>query len=86
MGFLGRNIVKLLLQRKDAAYDVHVLDITLPAEGEKNDLVASYIQGDVRNVGHVREALTGMDTVFHTAGVFNHNVNVTDKVSCRSFS
>jgi nucleoside-diphosphate-sugar epimerase len=84
VGFLGRNIVRLLLERKDAAHDLHVLDINLPAEDERNDLVASYIQGDVRDVGHVQEALTGIDTVFHTAGVFSHNVNVTDEASCRS--
>jgi nucleoside-diphosphate-sugar epimerase len=80
VGFLGRNIVRLLLERKDAAHDLHVLDINLPAEDERNDLVASYIQGDVRDVGHVQEALTGIDTVFHTAGVFSHNVNVTDEM------
>lgn len=60
---------------------MHVLDITLPVEDERNPLVASYIQGDIREVSHVQEALTGIDTVFHTAGVFSHNVNVTDKVS-----
>ncbi|XP_062504917.1 uncharacterized protein LOC134181668 isoform X2 [Corticium candelabrum] len=31
-------------------------------------------------MSHVQEALTGIDTVFHTAGVFSHNVNVTDKL------
>ena len=71
--------MKQLIERKGC--DVHVFDIELPLEDLRDPLVASYIKGDIRQMSHVQEALTGIDTVFHTAGVFSHNVNVTDKVS-----
>jgi nucleoside-diphosphate-sugar epimerase len=61
-GFLGSNIVKRLLARKD---EVRVL--ARGAYPDLADLGATSIRGDVRDEETVRRAVDGVEAVFHVA-------------------
>ena len=58
-GFLGKAMMQHLVEND---YVVHTFD-TKPSKDEK------HIQGDIRNYKDVKSALSGMDVVFHLAGV-----------------
>ena len=63
-GFLGQALTGALLER---GHRVRVLDRTpLPAGGRAEQHLA-----DIRDLGAVREATSGVSTVFHTAAVIN---------------
>jgi 3beta-hydroxy-delta5-steroid dehydrogenase/steroid delta-isomerase len=63
-GFLGQALTRALLER---GHRVRVLDRTpLPAGGRAEQHLA-----DIRDLGAVREATSGVSTVFHTAAVIN---------------
>ncbi|TNE86184.1 MAG: NAD-dependent epimerase/dehydratase family protein [Deltaproteobacteria bacterium] len=61
-GFLGRRIVELLLQQ---GHDVSFLSRGRYPEVEA--LGATWVQADLCDAGAVREAVRGMDVVFHVA-------------------
>eukprot|EP00118_Oscarella_pearsei_P003560 m.14819 g.14819 ORF g.14819 m.14819 type:complete len:422 (+) comp25987_c0_seq2:96-1361(+) len=75
-GFLGGNLVDGLLQSTAGAVNIHVFDVRVPDDGRRNKLVHSYIRGNVTEYEHVAKAMDGIDTVFHAAGVFSHDLNV----------
>jgi len=62
-GFLGRNLIRALLDR---GYDVHAFDIVASQLQHER---LRFFQGDLRNYEDVRKAMEGCDTVFHTAAV-----------------
>jgi len=66
-GFIGSHIVEALLKRGD---QVRVLDNF--STGNPNNLKAvrediEVIEGDLRNSSDVRDAVKGVDTIFHQA-------------------
>ena len=67
---LADKIVKYLLQ--DGGYNVHLLDLWIPEEKDRNPEVCSYIQTDITNLDDLITALTDSTAVFHTASVIPH--------------
>ena len=66
-GALGKALVKSLLN--DGGYKVHVLDLGIPKETNRNEGVCSYIQTDITNPEDLTTALKGAEVVFHTASL-----------------
>lgn len=66
-GFLGAHIARTLVER-----GVKVRGWGRPGETRENlgDLPVEVIEGDVRDPGFAREAVQGIDTVFHAAAVY----------------
>ena len=66
-GFLGAHIVRTLARR-----GVKVRGWGLPGESRRNleGLSLEMIEGDVRDPGCAREAVAGIDTVFHAAAIY----------------
>ncbi len=62
-GFVGSNLVRALLAR---GCIVHGFDTALAPFEDPN---LRWFQGDIRNEHDLREALQGVDTVFHTAAL-----------------
>ncbi|MHB0959879.1 MAG: NAD-dependent epimerase/dehydratase family protein [Pirellulaceae bacterium] len=63
-GFLGRYIAEQLLARGD-----QVRGLARKSYAALETLGVESVQGDIRDAGTVREAVRGMDVVFHTAAV-----------------
>lgn len=66
-GFIGTNIAKLLLEN---GHSVRSLDNYIG--GRKEDRVlegVEYIEGDIRNMDDLMNAMKGIDGVFHTAAI-----------------
>jgi nucleoside-diphosphate-sugar epimerase len=61
-GFLGRAIVKLLVQRND-----HVRSFSRNRYPDLSSMGIEQIQGDICDKISIRQALRGVDLVFHTA-------------------
>jgi len=66
-GFLGSWIVRQLVEE-----GVSVRVLALPNESRENvqDLEVEVLEGDVLQTEDVRRAVTGVDTVFHTAAIY----------------
>lgn len=67
-GYVGAILVPKL---RKAGHQVRVLDLFLYAEPNIFSNEIEVIEGDLRNRGLVREALSGCDTVIHLAGISN---------------
>jgi nucleoside-diphosphate-sugar epimerase len=65
-GFIGSHVAELALSR---GYDVTVLDNLSQGKREWVPEGAHFIEGDVTMLEHVREAVGGMDGVFHLAAM-----------------
>ncbi|MEE9599011.1 MAG: SDR family oxidoreductase, partial [Anaerolineales bacterium] len=81
-GFIGSHIVEALLKRGD---QVRVLDNF--STGNPNNLKAvrgdiEVIEGDVRNSSDVRDAVKGVDTIFHQAAFVSVPQSVEDPAAC----
>lgn len=63
-GFIGSNLVGLLLRR---GHTVTVLDDLSSGYRDNLGSPARFIEGDIRDVKAVEEAVTGADVVFHLA-------------------
>lgn len=63
-GFIGSHLVRELLER---GFEVAVLDNLSVGTRSAIDVRARFINGDVRSENDVREALQGVDCVFHLA-------------------
>jgi len=61
-GFLGRAIIKLLVQRND-----HVRSFSRNLHSELTSMGIEQIQGDICDKISIGQALRGVDLVFHTA-------------------
>jgi len=81
-GFIGSHIVEALLKRGD---QVRVLDNF--STGNPNNLKAvrediEVIEGDLRNSSDVRDAVKGVDTIFHQAAFVSVPQSVKDPATC----
>ncbi len=81
-GFIGSHIVEALLKRGD---QVRVLDNF--STGNPNNLKAvrgdiEVIEGDVRNSSDVRDAVKGVDTIYHQAAFVSVPQSVEDPAAC----
>ncbi len=66
-GFIGSNIVKKLTERGDT---VRVLDNYIGGKMEQRMIPGvEYVEGDIRNQEDVRQAVQGIDGIFHLAAV-----------------
>ena len=74
-GYLGKRIIKHLLQ--DGGYNVHSLDLWIPAEKDYNFEVCSYIQSDITDLDELTIALrelNGVEVVFHVASLIPYKI------------
>jgi len=81
-GFIGSHIVETLLKRGD---QVRVLDNF--STGNPDNLKAvrediEVIEGDLRNSSDVRDAVKGMDTIFHQAAFVSVPQSMEDPAAC----
>lgn len=81
-GFIGSHIVEALLKRGD---QVRVLDNF--STGNPDNLKAvrediEVIEGDLRNSSDVRDAVKGMDTIFHQAAFVSVPQSMEDPTTC----
>jgi len=87
-GFIGSHLVERLL---DEGHEVNVLDNLRSGDMENlNNCVDNpafhFIEGDLRNEDEVREAVEGMDAVFHEAAITSvpfsvENPELTEEVN-----
>uniref|UniRef100_A0A3Q3K2M5 3-beta hydroxysteroid dehydrogenase/isomerase domain-containing protein n=1 Tax=Monopterus albus TaxID=43700 RepID=A0A3Q3K2M5_MONAL len=80
-GFLGKSLVKLLLEEEKMAeirlLDKHVQPEFLKSlEDCRSDTKLNVFEGDIRDCDFVREACRGASVVFHTAAI----IDVTESV------
>jgi dihydroflavonol-4-reductase len=68
-GFIGSSLARTLLAR---GYPVRGLLRTRARAAELERTGMEVVVGDVRDPALVREAVAGMDVVYHLAGVFRH--------------
>jgi UDP-glucose 4-epimerase len=81
-GFIGSHIVEALLKRGD---QVRVLDNFSTGNPENLKAVREdieVIEGDLRNSSDVRDAVKGMDTIFHLAAFVSVPQSMEDPDAC----
>lgn len=70
-GFIGSHLVSRLLKSESTervvVYDNFTSGHRSYLQGSTNDRRLSVIEGDLKDVGQVREAVAGCDTIFHLA-------------------
>jgi len=81
-GFIGSHIVNRLLKE---GYEVTVIDNLSTGKSENLSRYQSnkefhFIQGDIRNFNLVKEAVKGVDAVFHEAAVVSVPLSVEDPI------
>jgi len=81
-GFIGSHIVDRLLKE---GYEVTVIDNLSAGKSEnlvhhQNNKEFHFIQGDIRDFDLVKEALKGIDAVFHEAAVVSVPLSVKDPI------
>jgi len=81
-GFIGSHIVEALLKRGD---QVRVLDNF--STGNPDNLKAvrediEVIEGDLRDNSDVRDAIKGMDTIYHLAAFVSVPLSIEDPAAC----
>ncbi|KAK5608731.1 hypothetical protein CRENBAI_021308 [Crenichthys baileyi] len=80
-GFLGKRLVRLLLEEEKAA-EIRLLDkdvqphVLQSLEDCRGETILSVFEGDIRDGNFLRKALRGASTVFHTASL----IDVTESV------
>ncbi|MED6275087.1 hypothetical protein CHARACLAT_022864 [Characodon lateralis] len=80
-GFLGKRLVKLLLEEEKAA-EIRLLDrdvqphVLQSLEDCRGETILSVFEGDIRDGNFLKKALRGASTVFHTASL----IDVTESV------
>jgi len=77
-GFIGSHVVDRVIEEH---YEVVILDDFSAGKVENiqsrsDSQMLHIVEGDVRNVEHVREALKGVDVVFHLAAIVNVPLSV----------
>jgi len=81
-GFIGSHIVDKLLKE---GYEVTVIDNLSTGKSENLSRYQSnkefhFIQGDIRNFNLIKEAVKGVDAVFHEAAVVSVPLSVEDPI------
>ncbi len=78
-GFIGSNLVRLIT---DAGYQVTVLDNLSSGYRENlSGLPVRFVNGDIRDVNSVGEAIRGADVVFHLAASVGNKRSIDCPVS-----
>ncbi|MGD8239455.1 MAG: SDR family oxidoreductase [Armatimonadota bacterium] len=79
-GFIGANIVKRLVAD---GHHVTVLDNLVSGHRENLDGLSgvTFIEGDVRDAETVREAMDGVDVIFHLAASVGNRRSIEDPVT-----
>ena len=79
-GFIGANLIRHL-----AALDVRIRVLDNLSAGSRNDLTGlpvEFIQGDIRDVGMVEQAVEGVQAVIHLAA----HTNVVESIKTPSLT
>ncbi|GGM65108.1 UDP-glucose 4-epimerase [Halarchaeum rubridurum] len=74
-GFVGGHLARALCER---GATVHVLDDCSTGAPERVPDAATLVEGDVRDDAAVREAMAGVDVVFHEAAIVSVERSVDD--------
>jgi nucleoside-diphosphate-sugar epimerase len=79
-GFIGSHLVRALLERGD---QVRVLDNL--STGRRENLAGlniELIEGDVRDLGTVRQAVSGVNQIYHLAAFISVQASMEDPLDC----
>jgi len=79
-GFIGGHIA----DRLASVADVRVLDDLSTGDPARIPTEATLIEGDIRDVATLRRAMTGVDIVFHEAGMVSVPVSVERPRECHA--
>merc|ERR1712038_763153 len=82
-GFVGRSLVKLMLDRYDNLSELIMLDIRMPppdlvdlmSNPKADSPTVRFIECDIRNAKEVKNALEGVDAVLHLASIIDTSQN-----------
>ena len=81
-GFIGSHLVRALLHK---GYEVRVLDnYSTGKPGNIEALPVEMIEGDVRDLFQVEDAVAGMDYVFHLAALASVGRSIRDPLTTHS--
>ncbi len=79
-GFIGSHLVRALLERGD---QVRVLDNLSTGRRENlTDLDITLIEGDVRDLNTVRQAVSGISQIYHLAALISVHASMEDPLDC----
>lgn len=76
-GFIGSHVTRLLLGQ---GYQVNVIDNLIAGDKNSVDKRANFIEGDIRDEKKIAEALEGVDSVIHMAGLIIVPESVKDPI------
>jgi len=79
-GFIGSHLVRALLERGD---QVRVLDNL--STGRKDNLAGlniELIEGDIRDLGTVRQAVSGVNQIYHLAAFISVQASMEEPLDC----
>jgi UDP-glucose 4-epimerase len=79
-GFIGSHLVRALLERGD---QVRVLDnLSTGLRENLTDLDITLIQGDIRDLNIVRQAISGVNHIYHLAALISVSASMEDPLDC----
>jgi UDP-glucose 4-epimerase len=79
-GFIGSHVVRALLDRGD---QVRVLDNLSTGRRENlTDLDITLIEGDIRDLNTVRQAISGVSHIYHLAALVSVQASMEDPLDC----
>jgi UDP-glucose 4-epimerase len=79
-GFIGSHLVRALLERGD---QVRVLDNLSTGRRENlTDLDITLIEGDIRDLNTVRQAVSGINQIYHLAALISVQASLEDPLDC----
>jgi nucleoside-diphosphate-sugar epimerase len=79
-GFIGSHLVRALLERGD---QVRVLDdLSTGLRENLTDLDITLIEGDIRDLNAVREAVSGVSHIYHLAALISVHASMEDPLDC----
>ena len=78
-GFIGSTIARLVTQETGASVVV-LDDLSTGYRDNLDGLSVTFVQGDVRDAGAVRQAIDGCDTVFHLAASVGNSRSIENPI------
>jgi UDP-glucose 4-epimerase len=79
-GFIGSHLVQALLQR---GYQVRVLDNFTSGQRENlAGLDVELLEGDIRDLKVVRQAVSGVNHIYHLAALISVQASIEDPLDC----
>ncbi|XP_067832991.1 LOW QUALITY PROTEIN: 3 beta-hydroxysteroid dehydrogenase type 7-like [Heptranchias perlo] len=82
-GFLGRHLVKMLVERREGISEIRVFDLHLAGELETlstDTVTVTLIQGDITDLPPVLRASEGVDSILHLASVIDFSGAIADSI------